>query len=215
MFAARSQIIGTKLGFLKGPSNSPKRTRFSSAARELCNFQAFQYIHDEKYHQDIWCLPFNARIKHMVLHFAKYTGKVLAAKEDKDKVLLRKTIIDTWIITLACANILNVKLSRSLGLDEQDASNLQKFGATLLSSHFSDIEDPYLLTLRHLGKTTGQMAKACESMDHGEAFDSRGTLERGVIELARLCLALATLLHLDLIPLVQDRWKEVEAKSIF
>lgn len=185
-----------------------------SAAAQLCSLQSKQHSHDERYHQDIWCLPYSARIKHMVLHFTKYSGKFLLAEEQQDRHLLIATLIDTWIITLASANILNIRLSRSLGLDDQNAPNFQKFGERI-TADFASTRDPYLLALRQLGKTAGLMAKACESMDHGEAFDSRGTLERGVIHLAKLSLVLANLLDVDLVPLVETRWKEVEAKSIF
>lgn len=187
----------------------------SSAATELCRFQLRQHAHDEKYHQDIWYLAYDARIKHMVLHFAKYAGKFVLAEEKRDKSLLVATLIDSWIITLASANILNIRLSQSLGLDDQDTLDLHELGDRLGKSEFPPINDLYLLASREVGKTAGHMAKACESMDHGEAFDSRGTLERGVIHLAKLVLALANLLDVDLFPVVQKRWKEVAAKSIF
>lgn len=194
---------------------SVKKVQRSSASTELCNLQLRQHVHDEKYHQDIWCLPYNARIKHMVLHFAKYAGKFVLAEERQDKHLLTSTLVDTWIIALASANILNIRLSHSLGLDDQDAVDLYELGDRLEKSEIPISNDPYRLAFRELTKTAGYMAKACESMDHGEAFDSRGTLERGVIHVAKLSLALAHSLHIDLFPRVQKRWKEVEAKSIF
>jgi len=186
-----------------------------SAANDLSNLQSIQHSHDEKYHQDIWCLPFNARIKHMVLHFAKYTGKFILAEESHDRSLLSAILIDTWIITLASANMLNLKLSSSLGLEKADEPNLRSVGQSLSTSDFAYYKDPHQLAVRQLGKITGCMAKACESLDHMEAFDSRGSLERGVLDVAKLCLAVSTLLDLDFISLVHTRWEEIEARSIF
>jgi hypothetical protein len=186
-----------------------------SAGNDLSNLQSIQHGHDEKYHQDIWCLPFNARIKHMVLHFSKYTGKFILAEEHQDRSLLTATLIDSWIITLASANMLNLMLSTLLGLENADKPNLRRVGQSLVTSDFASSENPHLLAVRQLGKITGRMAKACESLDHMEAFDSRGTLEKGVLDVTKLCLALAALLDLDLIPLVHARWGEIESKSIF
>ncbi|MEQ1679811.1 MAG: hypothetical protein ABL950_04280 [Nitrospira sp.] len=204
------KLQGSRVPPLRHTRNSQRL----SVAAELCKLQLKQHGHDERYHQDIWCLPYNVRIKHMVLHFAKYAGKFQSAEEQRDRHLFTATLIDTWIITLASANILNLRLSQSLRVDDQDAPNLQELGDRI-TAEFAPTRDPYLLACRQLCKTVGLMAKACECMDHGEAFDSRGTLERGIVNVAKLSLVLANLLDVDLSPLVETRWKEIEAKSIF
>lgn len=192
-----------------------KPVRQLSAGYDLSALQSAQHHHDQRYHQDIWCLPFNARIKHMVLHFSKYTGRFISADEAQDHSILIATLIDTMIITLASANMLNLKLASLLGLEKTDKPNLRSIGKTLAASEFSATKNPHQLAAYQLGKIAGRMAKACESLDHMEAFDSRNVLEKGVLDISKLCLALAALLDLDLIPLIHTRWEEVEAKSIF
>ena len=186
-----------------------------SAAKELFDLQGSQKLHDERFHKDIWCLSLGDRIKHMVLHFAKYSGRFIEAKERQDINLLTRTLIDTWIIALASANMLNLKLGKQLGADPADLPSLSSLGQTLLASRFPLDENPFDLAISELSKATGHMAKACESYDHMEGFDSRGCLEKGVVQIAVLSLATSSLLKLDLVPLVYKRWGEVERKSIF
>lgn len=216
MLSTSHEFRNNKVGLTKRiTSGSSRAPRKRNAENELSNLQSLQHTHDENYHQDIWCLPFNARIKHMVLHFAKYTGKFLLAEENQDASLFGPTVVDAWIITLASANMLNLKLASALDLDSATKADLLSVGQALLASHFASARNPYLLAIHEIGKITGRMAKACESLDHMEAFDSRETLERGALDMAKLCLALAASLDFDLIPLVHARWKEVESKSIF
>lgn len=216
MLSTTYELRNKKVGLTKRISTGNSRpSRNRNAENELAKLQSLQHFHDENYHQDIWCLPFNDRIKHMVLHFSKYTGKFILAEEDQDRALLIATLIDTWIITLSSANMLNVMLSSLLKLENANDPNLRRVGRSFITSVFVSSKDPHLMAVCQLGKITGRMAKACESLDHIEAFDSRGTLEKGVFDTAKLCLALAALLNLDLIPLVHARWGEIESKSIF
>lgn len=212
--SAAKELRHNKVGRSR-PSRAKPRLRALSAWDDLSNLQTQQHIHDENYHQDIWCLPFNARIKHMVLHFAKYTGKCILAHENKDASLIIPTVVDTWIITMAVANMLNLRLASSIGLTKRDKANLRDLGKSLLISDFSSWKDPFLLSVHQSGKITGRMAKACESLDHGESFDSRGTFEKSTIDMAKLCLALAAFLDVDLLARVFSRWEEIESKSIF
>ena len=189
------------------------RAKNIASLNDLLNLQPKQLVHDANYHQDICRLPYTARINHMVLHFAKYAGKFLSAEEHHDRQLLIATLVDTWIITMASANILNLRLSESLGLEDQGATTLSP-SLQRMAAEFGPEKDPYFLALRHLGKTAGLMTKACEATDHGEPFDSRGTLERGVIHIAKLSIVLAHQLAIDLAMLVQKRWTDIEARSI-
>jgi hypothetical protein len=184
-----------------------------TAATELTNLQVEQLQHDEFAHKDILCLPIQTRIKHMVLHFSKYVGKLVEARQLQSHELLVSTIVDTWIIVLASANMLNLKLSERLNSEDRAYQNLNSLGQTFV--HCIASSDPFDLALFELGKITGRMAKACESLDHMEGFSSRESLEEGVLEIARLSLAVSALLQINLLPFVSHRWKQVERKSIF
>lgn len=186
-----------------------------SAATELTKFQLEQLQHDEFAHKDILCLPIQTRIKHMVLHFSKYVGKLVEARELQSREMLVSTIVDTWIIVLASANMLNLKLSERLNSEDRTYQNLNSLGQTFVDSHCIASSDPFDLALFELGKSTGKMAKACESLDHMEGFSSRESLEEGVLEIARLSLAVSARLQINLLPFVSHRWRQVERKSIF
>lgn len=186
-----------------------------SADTELMKFQIEQLRHDELAHKDILCLPVQTRIKHMVLHFAKYVGKLVEARQLESHDLLASTLVDTWVIVLASANMLNIRLSEKLNPEDIPYQNLQSIGQAFAGSQFISSKDPFDLALFELGKSTGRMAKACESLDHMEKFPFREAVEQGVLEIARLTLAISATLGINLYHLVSLRWKEVERKSIF
>lgn len=185
-----------------------------SVANELLMLQKSQLAHDEIAHKDILCLPVQARIKHMVLHFAKYTGHFLEAKENQQLEVLKSTVVDAWIIALASSNMLNLHLSKELHVKDFQCSSLQGLGHIILNKSSFANQDPYDVAIFGLGKITGRMAKACESLDHMERFDSRGVLDQCILEAVGLLIALSSLLQLNLPRLVCERWKKVESKLI-
>src|SRR5437867_1956696 len=77
---------------------------------ELSNLQLEQQTHDDIAHRDILALAVQDRVKHMVLHFAKYAGHFADIVETRDEPRFVATLVDTFIICLACANALNFKL---------------------------------------------------------------------------------------------------------
>lgn len=186
-----------------------------NAAIELMNLQVEQLQHDELAHKDILCLPIQTRIKHMVLHFSKYVGRFIEARQLQSHELLISTLVDTWIIVLASANMLNIRLPEKLNLDVRENENLNSLGEVFANVPFIPTSDPFDLILFELGKTTGRMAKACESLDHMERFSSRESLEEGVVEIARLAMLVSAILKINISLLVSSRWKEIERKSIF
>src|SRR4051794_23080080 len=76
----------------------------------LRGLQSGQHNHDTRSHWDILCLPVQDRIKHMVLHFAKYVGR-LAPGNSFDRIFVERTMVDTFIIVLAISNALNLDLA--------------------------------------------------------------------------------------------------------
>jgi hypothetical protein len=160
----------------------------------LRRLQADQFEHDKKSHSDILCLPVGDRVRHMVLHFAKYVGR-LAVEPSLDKANLNRTLVDIFIISLSSANALNVNLAE--GANAHGRASKPVTG---------DVRDFFL----RFAVITGGMAKACEALDHVEAFNSRLELERGVREACWLCIQAAKSLKLDLATATKAKWKAID-----
>src|ERR1700692_2758213 len=78
-----------------------------SPQKMLFELEVEQHHHDETYHREIARLSLHHRLNHMALHFSKYVGKLAAAR---DSAAMTSTFVDTFIIAMSTANILNVKL---------------------------------------------------------------------------------------------------------
>lgn len=163
----------------------------------LTELQRQQQTHDFSSHWDIVCLPAPDRLKHMVLHFSKYVGRLAASPHDL--LLFQSTVIDTFIIALATANALNVDLGTKCPIPQEDNERREIPGT----------RDRFFLSL---AAATGQMAKACEALDHIERFNSRQELETGVITICNSCLQAAAEARIPLGEGVPMRWKEVESR---
>jgi hypothetical protein len=86
-----------------------------TAREQFLKLQWAQLKHDEAYHKDVVIMPLGQRIKHMALHYAKYTAYLLEAAETGDEARLTKTLTDAFVIVLASANTLNQDLGIELG----------------------------------------------------------------------------------------------------
>ena len=139
-----------------------------SAPIEWATVQFAQFEHDEKYHREISRLPMQDRLRHMALHFAKYSGRLQDSPDDE---LFDRVATDTLVIAISCANILNIDLSeRRLG-DESESASRAEFA-------------------RRLTVAAGRMAGACERLDHVEDFPFRSALADEVLNILSACLAL-------------------------
>ena len=84
------------------------QTRSGLSPDDLARLQWEQFEHDEKYHREIARLTVQDRLKHMALHFAKYSGGLAAGPDEAE---LRRLVTDIFVIALSSANILNVRLA--------------------------------------------------------------------------------------------------------
>lgn len=174
---------------------------------DLIHLQHEQLRHDKVAHSEILGLPMQRRITHMVLHFAKYTGALSQQLSDER---FQQILIDALIIALASANSLNVSLPKRIA-DETGARSCSEL-ARITSISSDNVKQKVFLGL---ASATGVMAKACESLDHLETYDFRGTLERQVTQVACLALAGVSALQMNFASMVRARWKGLEEKSIF
>jgi len=182
-----------------------------STSSSLLNLQWFQLTHDERYHKDVVLLPLGERVKHMALHMAKYVG-YLADLDGEDADRLPRILTDAFIITLATANTLNQDLGRELGIQ---ASNFDlRAAGQEFASELGTATDVFGL-LRSFARHTGTLAKACESLDHMEAFPFRSAMRESNLALFKFVVAAATVHSFDLAALYADRLRVVEQRSIF
>lgn len=151
--------------------------------------QIAQLEHDERFPREITYLSNHRKIVHFTLHFTKYVGDLWEGKNTKVQ-----SIVDSFIISLCAANMLNLDLSKTVfpveRLNEQDL--LMAF------------------TIR-----VGQLAKACEAIDHLENFPVSLTLVNNVLAISHICMKLAELNGIKLLVAVPSRLSIVQDRSIF
>lgn len=184
-----------------------------SAESILLPLQKLQQAHDELAHRDILSFDLYKRLKHMVLHFYKYAGKVEAARERQDLAGLRQTLIDAFIICMASANAMNISLGRQV-LVRAEAATLDAL-AHELAKDVGAAEDVFLTAGRSLVVLGARMAKAIESSDHMEEGNPRAEMQELVPALAKAVLSVLGRLSGDIEASVIDRLRAVEQKSIF
>jgi hypothetical protein len=181
-----------------------------SAESILLQIQSEQQAHDLRAHRDILHLDTQTRLKHMTLHFLKYAGKIASARLSKDTSALANILIDIFIICLATANALNVRLSVGT---LATAENLDDLARKISQGAVQG--DVFDLALTHLVMISGRMAKSIESTDHLERGNPRAELEELIVELTMAMLASIGTLEIPLQSAVESRWHFVEQKSIF
>lgn len=166
---------------------------------DLFALQVEQFAHDEQYHREIARLPVGDRLKHMALHFAKYVGYISTAlaADVANRREMAPVVIDTFIIGLSTANIINLRLDEALG--EYDL--LRRSSQNEFFFEFA--------------KLAGEFAKACETLDHVEDYPSRREMQRIAPLIAQACIHYANASGLDLVNEVRVRLKAVKHKSIF
>ena len=98
----------------------------------MLDLQREQFAHDERFHREIARLSTGARLKHMALHFCKYTGQFATVLRNPEFVALRvRTITNSFIISLCSANSLNFDLSKQIATQLGHAATLRDLGLHL------------------------------------------------------------------------------------
>jgi hypothetical protein len=178
----------------------------------LMRLQRVQQAHDELAHRDILSFNLHKRLKHMVLHFYKYTGKIQAASEVGDVAELRRTLIDAFIICMASANAMNLSLDAEVAGDDTGELDGR---ACALGKSMPETLDVFGVAVRQFALIGGRMAKVVESADHMELGDPRQGMQVLVPRLTEVILALLGQLGGNLERDIRQRLADVEAKSIF
>jgi hypothetical protein len=175
-----------------------------------------QFEHDERFHREIVRLNLVARLKHMALHFCKYTGQFAAILHRPDDVSLRiRTITDSFIISLCSANALNFNLSEHIAPNIGVAVTLRNLGIYLAHQLYptTKLDSEWLLTAH--ATNSAKMAAACEKIDHLEAFAFRDALQEAVLRLCQIAIISASAYDIDLVSAVRARRKEIQKRNLF
>lgn len=174
--------------------------RFTLNIETLENVQRAQLRHDQEYHPDILALNTIDRLKHMVLHNAKYAARFIDAEDRNDDILFENTLVDAFVIGLATSNTLVQNLSSILCSED-------------VTDKKSDL-NPLQFSRRYIA-SIGKMAKACESIDHLEKFPFRDVLQTENVGIIRETISEAENRGIDLLRKYEMRISEVEKKSPF
>lgn len=162
----------------------------------LDKLQLEQFKHDEVYHREITRLPLQQRLRHMALHFAKYSGNLVEARVRGENVAIQRIATDVFIIGMSTANALNFRLAAELSEKGESEFTLSQFAT-------------------NLAVNAGRMAAACEKLDHVEEFPFRSEMRRATINLVASAAGFVAMERLDLVQLVRFRLKPVKEKFIY
>jgi hypothetical protein len=179
-----------------------------TAKNVLFELQVEQHRHDETYHREIARLSLHQRLNHMALHFAKYAGKVAAAGKIEDCL---PVYVDTFVIALSTANILNVEMWDLLEHGDQDYPGMLAFGRALAHQIELPMKDRNEL-LRATSVAAGRIAAACEKIDHLEEISFRSEIRTGLSALCTLSLAFIALNGGDPADAVRARLNAVKSR---
>jgi hypothetical protein len=151
----------------------------------------------------------------MALHFAKYAGKFVEAKLARDRESFLDTLVDTFVISLASANMFNVEIGDLGVFQEVKTKKFETLGSEIFSFSKNQYEDVFSFTADNLTIFSGRIAKSIESLDHMEPYPFRETFEENLESIIGSVFVAATFLKVDLISKTKNRLSKVESKSIF
>lgn len=175
----------------------------------MTELQTLQFNHDIKAHRDLLNFDIYSKIKHMTLHFAKYAGKIQSAIIQKNRNIIKRSILDTFIICMATANALN----KNLG-DFLEKANTETYES--IDDYFRKIEDKKSIEdfLICLVINTGKLAKAIESTDHMEFGNPRKDIEDALGQIFIITVKSASLLEIEISKELAERFNYIENKQI-
>jgi hypothetical protein len=124
-----------------------------------------------------------------------------------------RTITDSFIISLCSANTLNFDLSKHIAPQIGGAATLRDLGLHLARQLYpeANLDDSWLLTAHAIH--AAKMARACEKIDHLEAFPFREEIQNAVLRLCQVGVIAAYANSLDLSSAVRERRREVRERN--
>ena len=188
------------------------------------NFHWFLYAqrdHDMMFHRDIFYMDHADRFKHVVLHYTKYSRRlanlILDEKQnDYDHVIvMKKTLIDSFIMTLNLTEIFNVHFNDTEGSLHDTQKYLIKKQPEMYAHLSEGTRDEVIMAflLEYL-KICGYLAKVAEELDHLFMEVHRNAVEEQIKKMLVLHLIAGDIWNTEYWCQVPRRWKEIEEKRI-
>ena len=197
---------------IDGGRSNRREHEAGSAAHELLQLQIEQFKHDEVYHREIARLTVQHRLNHYALHFAKYVGRLAVCYDGADRQQLCLTVVDSFIISLATANSLNLEIASCLDECQPEMQPDLSDLAAVLWRHGNSSELSVPEMIRAFALPVGLMAKACEAVDHLEGIPFRQTVREALVEIVKTTIAFSHPLEIELPTATRDRLRGVKER---
>jgi hypothetical protein len=148
------------------------------------------------------------------LHFCKYTGQFATICASGDAKLRTRTITDSFIISLCSANALNLNMTEHVSPNIGNRATLRDVGFYLGKMLYpaNRLDDGWLFGDHAV--YAGKMARACEKIDHLEAFPFREEIQESIIRLCQIAIIGASVNNLDLLSAVRERRGNIRRNSL-
>ena len=183
-----------------------------SLFNQLKTLQWKQLQHDEKYHKEICLLTVQRRITHMTLHLSKYSSKIVKSAATEDISALRKSLVDTIIITFSSANIFGHIIGEKYSHDPE--ATIHSIANELLTLYCNKRYCLLLELAIEISSETGKMCKTVESLDHLESYPFRESLLKSIQSIFELAIAICSHIKInDIESEIGDRLYTVEKKN--
>jgi len=195
----------------------------------LITLQNEQFKHDQDYHRDILYMSHQERFKHDALHYGKYSGRLaqlLVEQSSSDRIrnVVKKTLVDTFIIILHSAEMLHMELESFLKNKLEIDRNLSVTELTeILKENSPDLyatlnvtneKDKILNLMLKLTIIGGSMQKAAEELDHMVGIPGED-IRNWTCDLLIIMLLAGSVWSVDYERDVHNRWDDIAKKTKF
>jgi hypothetical protein len=195
----------------------------------LITLQNEQFKHDENYHRDILYMTYQDRFKHDALHYGKYSGRfaellIPDTPNEKIKSIVKKTLVDAFIIVLHSAEQLHMdleeyfkeKLNIERDLSIQELTDILKEASPdiHLSLNSQNDKEKLLNLMLKITIIGGRMQKAAEELDHMVGIPS-DQIRDDLGNLLVILLVAGNIWGVDYEKDVRNRWEDIAKKTKF
>lgn len=188
------------------------------------NFYWYQYAqrdHDMMFHRDIFYMDHSDRFKHVVLHFTKYSRRlanlVLDEKQNdyKHVQVMRKTLVDSFIMTLNLMEIFNVNFNETDGSLAETQDYVSRKNPEIFTHLSEGTRDEVIMRfLLQYVKICGFFAKVAEELDHLFMEIHRDKVDEEIKKMIKLHLIAGKIWNAEYWYQIPRRWREIEEKRI-
>lgn len=188
----------------------------------LDDLQARQAEHDGKYRRDVLDLSITNRVRHFLFYLVEYNVAFALEREKKQQ---KRALVDAFIVTLAFANAIEVKLSFSVLQESDFRSRLNE--CRLRRVKFPLTRARFLILVRKLAykgahafkrgyaSILGKLAKDLKERErHPELWREYASLKSLVADLFMLILYEAARHKFDIFKAAEQRRKEQEKNHV-